>query len=318
MSCEIVSTSTIPPKWSDHAAVVAEFRDVEPVPRHPPCALSSQNDKRWNDRSQRTLHAMFAGAVGRKRKAPNGGAAEAGASQAGAPAAGAGEGHWEGKRKALDAVAGAREEQATGTGAVSGGGSDNGGQGGEVGDEEGGGERGRGGGGDSSERVVLAAAAAACVAKTGAYRKAGTAAAVEAGEGDERRLGPQQRDGQQGQQQQPQQEGQQQQGQREGGLGACDDEQPLSSSCLLACTSPSQPSQSVGSTTAATPSCSASGVGRSGVGRSGSQPVRGRGGGPGGAPGSGGKKAGRGAKAEKGGAKVDPKQPSISALWGKK
>ena len=30
-SCDIIGTDTIPPKWSDHAAMVVAFRDVAPT-----------------------------------------------------------------------------------------------------------------------------------------------------------------------------------------------------------------------------------------------------------------------------------------------
>jgi len=68
-SCEIIGTADIPPKWSDHAAMVATFRDVPPLLPHPPCAASSLRDKRWNDPSQRRLSTMFAAAAAAKASA---------------------------------------------------------------------------------------------------------------------------------------------------------------------------------------------------------------------------------------------------------
>lgn len=62
-ACEIVDTH---PKWSDHAALLLELRGVPPPPPHAPCALSSARDRRFNDRSQPSVAALFAGG-GRKR-----------------------------------------------------------------------------------------------------------------------------------------------------------------------------------------------------------------------------------------------------------
>ncbi|KAK9846503.1 hypothetical protein WJX81_005404 [Elliptochloris bilobata] len=56
-NCEIVDTH---PKWSDHAALVLELRGVPPPPPHAPCALSSARDRRFNDRSQPSVAALFA------------------------------------------------------------------------------------------------------------------------------------------------------------------------------------------------------------------------------------------------------------------
>ncbi|GAX86086.1 hypothetical protein CEUSTIGMA_g13499.t1 [Chlamydomonas eustigma] len=67
VSCEIISATRIPPKWSDHAALVLELRDVPCLHPHPPCAGSSLLDKRWNDRSQKTVSALFAKAGSTKR-----------------------------------------------------------------------------------------------------------------------------------------------------------------------------------------------------------------------------------------------------------
>ena len=54
---------------SDHAALVLELRGVQPPPPHAPCAASSARDRRFNDRSQRSLAAMFA--AGRRKPKPD-------------------------------------------------------------------------------------------------------------------------------------------------------------------------------------------------------------------------------------------------------
>jgi exodeoxyribonuclease III len=58
VSCEIISTADIPPKWSDHAAVVVTLKDVPLADNHPPIPTSSLKDKRWH--SQRSITSMFA------------------------------------------------------------------------------------------------------------------------------------------------------------------------------------------------------------------------------------------------------------------
>lgn len=56
VSCEILS---LPPKWSDHAALVLELKGLEPpLKGHAPCALSSARMKQFNDRSQPSMR-MF-------------------------------------------------------------------------------------------------------------------------------------------------------------------------------------------------------------------------------------------------------------------
>ena len=69
VSCEVVST--LPPKWSDHAALLLELRDIPPAQPHPPCALSSARMKRFA-KPKASIAAMFA-----KRRADDGGAAPA-------------------------------------------------------------------------------------------------------------------------------------------------------------------------------------------------------------------------------------------------
>lgn len=54
---------------SDHAALVLELRGVRPPPPHAPCAASSARDRRFNDRSQRSVVAMFA--AGRRKPKPD-------------------------------------------------------------------------------------------------------------------------------------------------------------------------------------------------------------------------------------------------------
>ena len=50
---------------SDHAALVLELRGVPPPAPHAPCAASSARDRRFNDRSQRSVAALFA--AGRRK-----------------------------------------------------------------------------------------------------------------------------------------------------------------------------------------------------------------------------------------------------------
>ena len=45
VSCEVVAS--LPPKWSDHAALALELRDIPEAPPHVPCALSSARMKRF-------------------------------------------------------------------------------------------------------------------------------------------------------------------------------------------------------------------------------------------------------------------------------
>ncbi|KAK9819914.1 hypothetical protein WJX72_003899 [[Myrmecia] bisecta] len=66
VSCEVVQT---PPKWSDHAAMVLELRDISPIAAHAPCALSSSRMKRFNDRGQPSVATMFGRKPASKRAA---------------------------------------------------------------------------------------------------------------------------------------------------------------------------------------------------------------------------------------------------------
>ena len=63
VSCEVISK--LPPKWSDHAALLLELRDIPPVQPHPPCALSSARMKRFA-KPKASIASMFA-----KRRADN-------------------------------------------------------------------------------------------------------------------------------------------------------------------------------------------------------------------------------------------------------
>ncbi|KAK9857622.1 hypothetical protein WJX84_011130 [Apatococcus fuscideae] len=56
-SCEVLGD--LPPKWSDHAALMLELRDVPLVEAHKPCALSSARIKRFNDAAQRSVASLF-------------------------------------------------------------------------------------------------------------------------------------------------------------------------------------------------------------------------------------------------------------------
>ncbi len=57
VSCEVIST--LPPKWSDHAALLLELRDIPPAQPHPPCALSSARMKRFA-KPKASIASMFA------------------------------------------------------------------------------------------------------------------------------------------------------------------------------------------------------------------------------------------------------------------
>lgn len=57
VSCEIIST--LPPKWSDHAALLLELADIPAVPKHAPCALSSKRIKRYQQ-PKTSVAALFA------------------------------------------------------------------------------------------------------------------------------------------------------------------------------------------------------------------------------------------------------------------
>ena len=51
---------SLPPKWSDHAAVALTLQDISGPEPHPPCAQSSHKDPRFSQRSQPSVAAMFA------------------------------------------------------------------------------------------------------------------------------------------------------------------------------------------------------------------------------------------------------------------
>lgn len=56
VSCEILA---LPPKWSDHAALVLELKGLQPPKDHAPCALSSLRMKRFNDRTQPSMRTFM-------------------------------------------------------------------------------------------------------------------------------------------------------------------------------------------------------------------------------------------------------------------
>eukprot|EP00887_Chlorella_sp_A99_P002530 scaffold6.g2530.t1 len=62
-SCEVLSAKVLPPKWSDHAGILLELRDVEPPPPHPPCKAWQAVHRRYHDASQRSILSM----LGKKR-----------------------------------------------------------------------------------------------------------------------------------------------------------------------------------------------------------------------------------------------------------
>lgn len=57
---EIVSASSIPEKWSDHAALRVTVRDISPPEPHPAIPESSKRMKKFDTRSQPTIASMFA------------------------------------------------------------------------------------------------------------------------------------------------------------------------------------------------------------------------------------------------------------------
>lgn len=57
VSCEVVAN--LPPKWSDHAALALELRDIPEAPPHVPCALSSARMKRFA-KPKTSIASMFA------------------------------------------------------------------------------------------------------------------------------------------------------------------------------------------------------------------------------------------------------------------
>ncbi|PRW56659.1 Exodeoxyribonuclease III [Chlorella sorokiniana] len=65
VSCEVLSAEVLPPKWSDHAGILLELRDVDPPAAHPPCKAWQALYKRFTDTTQRSILSMF----GKKRPA---------------------------------------------------------------------------------------------------------------------------------------------------------------------------------------------------------------------------------------------------------
>ena len=64
--CEILGTETLPAKWSDHAGILVELNDVEAPPKHSPCLHWRNLEKKFLDRSQRSI-AQFFGKPSKKR-----------------------------------------------------------------------------------------------------------------------------------------------------------------------------------------------------------------------------------------------------------
>ena len=83
VSCEILSAADIPPKWSDHAALLLELRDVPTTPPHAPCAAWTKLLRRFKDPAQRSILSMFG------KRQPAGDAAQEQPGASGAAAAGA-------------------------------------------------------------------------------------------------------------------------------------------------------------------------------------------------------------------------------------
>jgi exodeoxyribonuclease III len=103
-SCEVVGADVLPPKWSDHAALLVELRGVAPPQGAParPCAQWAELNRRFNDPAQRSIAAMFGAkkAGGGKRAAAGGGEARAEGEGEGEGEAGA-----DAKRQRVEAAA---------------------------------------------------------------------------------------------------------------------------------------------------------------------------------------------------------------------
>lgn len=74
VSCEVVGTDVLPPKWSDHAGIVVELGGElsSPPEKRAPCAAWTQLLRRFHDPAQRSIKDMF----GRKPKTEKQGGAE--------------------------------------------------------------------------------------------------------------------------------------------------------------------------------------------------------------------------------------------------
>ncbi|KAL4447344.1 hypothetical protein ABPG77_007377 [Micractinium sp. CCAP 211/92] len=64
VSCEILSSEVLPPKWSDHAGILLELRDTPLLPHHPPCQHWQRLHRRFNPPNR--IASLFAG---KKRQA---------------------------------------------------------------------------------------------------------------------------------------------------------------------------------------------------------------------------------------------------------
>lgn len=80
VSCEVLSSEVLPPKWSDHAGILLELRDLPPLPPHPPCQHWQRLHRRFNPPNR--IASLFAG----KKRQAEGGASSAAAAAAASPA----------------------------------------------------------------------------------------------------------------------------------------------------------------------------------------------------------------------------------------
>lgn len=58
-SCEILGADVLPPKWSDHAGILVEMKDLQPPPPHQPCAEWTRLMRRFKDPTQPSISSMF-------------------------------------------------------------------------------------------------------------------------------------------------------------------------------------------------------------------------------------------------------------------
>lgn len=68
-ACSVVSTEVLPPKWSDHAALLLELEGLDPPPApRQPCALWARRRETLIDSRQRSIKDMFAGPRAKKAR----------------------------------------------------------------------------------------------------------------------------------------------------------------------------------------------------------------------------------------------------------
>jgi exodeoxyribonuclease III len=80
VSCEVLGIEDLPPKFSDHAGILVELRDVTPPPPHAPCPEWVKLEKRFIDRSQRSIASFFSKksvASGKQKRTDNDSARDA-------------------------------------------------------------------------------------------------------------------------------------------------------------------------------------------------------------------------------------------------